>query len=71
MDETWKSKNDWNIKKFKQSKQIHAQKPQWKHQNKVGNKFKANNKTRPCSDVFIVNFTYFARYCRVSIVNFE
>ena len=35
------------------------------------NKFKVNNKHRPRSDVFIINFTYFTRYCRVSIVDFE
>ena len=37
----------------------------------MGNKFKVNNKHRPRSDVFVVNFTYFTRYCRVSIVDFE
>ena len=59
------------MKKFTQSKQIHAQRPQQKHQNNVGNKFKVNNKHRPRSDVFTVIFTYFTRYCRVSIVDFE
>ena len=31
IDETIKSKSDWNIKRFTQGKQIHAQRPQQKH----------------------------------------
>ena len=75
--ETIKSKNDWNMKKLTQSKQINAQIPQSKPENNVGNKFNVNNRHQ--NDViyfvllslFHVVFLYFTRYYKVSIVDFD
>ena len=68
---TIKSINDWNSKKIKQ---IHARSPQLKHQKKVGNMFKVNNKdTRTTllnsfwclySQPYIFYTLFYCLYCR-------
>ena len=74
--ETIKSKNDWNIKKVTQSKQINGQShnrsttTRWEICSKLTIKT-PERRHWPRSDVFKVNFTYFKRFFSASIVNFE
>ena len=69
------SKNNWIIKKATQSKQIHVKSPQkitkiWTICSRLTTKA-WERRHWPCSDVFIVSFTYFTCYFSVSIVDFE
>ena len=62
------------MKKFTQGKQIHAQRPQ---QNKVGNKFKVNNKNTRMTSLTPFRCLYFMMSLHIShvivesVVNFE